>query len=46
MLEVSLLVSKNDYDGLLDRLSAFDSYINLHGNETLYNMLVWGQEFI
>lgn len=35
------LSDKNDYDGLLDRLSAFDpSYINLHGNETLYNMLV------
>ena len=26
---------------LVDWLSAFDpSYINLHGNETLYNMLV------
>ncbi len=26
---------------LVERLSAFDpSYINLHGNETLYNMLV------
>ena len=35
------LSDKNDYDGLLERLSAFDpSYINLHGNETLYNMLV------
>ena len=28
------LSDKNDYDGLLERLSAFDpSYINLHGNE-------------
>ena len=35
------LSDKNDYDGLLERLSDFDpSYINLHGNETLYNMLV------
>lgn len=35
------LSDKDDYDGLLERLSAFDpSYINLHGNETLYNMLV------
>ncbi|MBM7637097.1 threonine ammonia-lyase IlvA [Streptococcus saliviloxodontae] len=35
------LSDKNDYAGLIDRLSVFDpSYINLHGNETLYNMLV------
>lgn len=35
------LSDKNDYHALLDRLSVFDpSYINLHGNETLYNMLV------
>ncbi|MBM7643757.1 threonine ammonia-lyase IlvA [Streptococcus loxodontisalivarius] len=35
------LGDKNDYAGLIDRLSAFDpGYINLHGNETLYNMLV------
>ena len=35
------LSDKNDYDGLLERLSEFDpSYINLNGNETLYNMLV------
>lgn len=35
------LSGKNDYDGLLERLSEFDpSYINLNGNETLYNMLV------
>lgn len=35
------LSDKNDYDVLLERLSEFDpSYINLNGNETLYNMLV------
>lgn len=35
------LADKNDYSGLLERLSSFDpSYINLHGNESLYNMLV------
>ena len=35
------LSDKNDYDRLLERLSEFDpSYINLNGNETLYNMLV------
>ena len=35
------LSDKNDYDCLLERLSEFDpSYINLNGNETLYNMLV------
>lgn len=35
------LSDKNDYQSLLNRLSVFDpSYINLHGNETLYNMLV------
>ena len=35
------LSDKNTYDGLLERLSEFDpSYINLNGNETLYNMLV------
>ena len=35
------LGDKNDYNALIDRLSAFDpSYINLHGNESLYNLLV------
>lgn len=35
------LSDKNDYQSLLNRLSVFDpTYINLHGNETLYNMLV------
>ena len=35
------LGNKNDYRALIDRLSAFDpSYINLHGNESLYNLLV------
>lgn len=35
------LSDKNDYNALIDRLSVFDpSYINLHGNETLYNLLV------
>ncbi|EHJ52033.1 threonine ammonia-lyase IlvA [Streptococcus macacae] len=35
------LSDKNDYQGLIERLGAFDpSYINLHGNESLYNMLV------
>lgn len=35
------LSDKNDYQSLLERLSVFDpTYINLHGNETLYNMLV------
>lgn len=35
------LSDKNDYQSLLDRLAVFDpTYINLHGNETLYNMLV------
>ncbi|MBP2624075.1 threonine ammonia-lyase IlvA [Streptococcus oricebi] len=35
------LADKKDYQSLLARLEAFDpSYINLHGNETLYNMLV------
>ncbi|MFC3931529.1 threonine ammonia-lyase IlvA [Streptococcus dentapri] len=35
------LSDKNDYEDLLRRLSEFDpSYVNLHGNESLYNMLV------
>ena len=35
------LANKEDYTALIGRLEAFDpSYINLHGNETLYNMLV------
>lgn len=35
------LGDKNDYGLLIDRLSAFDpNYINLHGNESLYNLLV------
>ena len=35
------LADKADYQGLISRLEAFDpSYINLHGNDTLYNMLV------
>ena len=35
------LGDKNDYNDLINRLSAFDSsYINLHGNESLYNLLV------
>ena len=35
------LGDKKDYAALIERLSAFDpSYINLHGNESLYNMLV------
>ncbi|MGT2742794.1 threonine ammonia-lyase IlvA [Streptococcus plurextorum] len=35
------LADKADYQGLIERLSAFDpAYINLHGNESLYNMLV------
>lgn len=35
------LGDKRDYQDFLGRLEAFDpSFINLHGNETLYNMLV------
>lgn len=35
------LGNKEDYKALTNRLEAFDpNYINLHGNETLYNMLV------
>lgn len=35
------LGDKNDYEALLSRLSEFDpGYINLHGNESLYNLLV------
>lgn len=35
------LANKHDYAGLLERIEKFDpAYINLHGNETLYNMLV------
>ena len=33
--------NKHDYAGLIHRMEKFDpSYINLNGNETLYNMLV------
>ncbi|MGT2667653.1 threonine ammonia-lyase IlvA [Streptococcus rifensis] len=35
------LGNKRDYEPLMQRLAAFDpSYINLHGNETLYSLLV------
>lgn len=35
------LADKEDYQDFLNRLSGFDpTYINLHGNESLYNMLV------
>ena len=35
------LSDKHDYAGLIHRMEKFDpSYINLNGNETLYNMLV------
>lgn len=35
------LGDKKDYNALIERLSVFDpSYINLHGNESLYNLLV------
>lgn len=35
------LGDKNDYQALVERLAAFDSsYINLHGNESLYQLLV------
>ena len=35
------LADKHDYAGLIRRMEGFDpSYINLNGNETLYNMLV------
>lgn len=35
------LGDKRDYQAFIDRLTAFDpSFINLHGNETLYSMLV------
>ncbi len=35
------LADKHDYAGLIHRMEKFDpSYINLNGNETLYNMLV------
>lgn len=35
------LGNKADYEALTQRLEAFDpNYINLHGNETLYNLLV------
>ena len=35
------LANKHDYAGLIHRMEKFDpSYINLNGNETLYNMLV------
>lgn len=36
-----LLQDKNDYDGLLDRVAAFDpSYIPINDNQTLYTLLV------
>ncbi len=35
------LANKHDYAGLINRIEHFDpSFINLNGNETLYNMLV------
>lgn len=35
------LADKHDYAGLIRRMEGFDpAYINLNGNETLYNMLV------
>ena len=35
------LANKHDYAGLINRIERFDpSFINLNGNETLYNMLV------
>lgn len=35
------LADKNDYEGLLKRISGFDpNFINLHENNTLYNFLV------
>ena len=35
------LADKHDYAGLINRIEQFDpSFINLNGNETLYNMLV------
>ena len=35
------LANKHDYAGLVNRIERFDpSFINLNGNETLYNMLV------
>lgn len=36
-----LLQDKNDYEGLLDRVAAFDpSYIPINDNQTLYTLLV------
>ena len=36
-----LLSDKQDYDALLERITQFDpNYVNLHGNESLYNLLV------
>ncbi|EBD1473477.1 threonine ammonia-lyase [Listeria monocytogenes] len=36
-----LLQNKNDYEGLLDRVAAFDpSYIPINDNQTLYTLLV------
>lgn len=36
-----LLADANDYEGLIQRMDDFDpTYINLHGNESLYDLLV------
>ncbi|HFQ6235077.1 TPA: threonine dehydratase, partial [Listeria monocytogenes] len=36
-----LLQDKNDYEGLLERVAAFDpSYIPINDNQTLYTLLV------
>lgn len=36
-----LLENPNDYDALIKRIEQFDSrYVNLHGNESLYELLV------
>jgi len=41
VLSVIALADKHDYAGLIRRMEGFDpAYINLNGNETLYNMLV------
>ena len=36
-----LLENPKDYDALIERIEQFDSrYVNLHGNESLYELLV------
>ncbi|RZI48212.1 threonine ammonia-lyase IlvA [Lactococcus kimchii] len=36
-----LLADRNDYDALIERIEEFDThYVNLHGNESLYELLV------